>query len=324
MRFTHLKRLASISGKRRQIVTAMAAAPLMLSGLVPKIAHGQTAPGAKALVERLRAPAWLERGGRRTALAPGMQIDVLDKLITGADARLLVRLPEGSAVALGQNSEFTIETLSLRKPEQTGAASLFSASMRLAKGILRYATAAAEAANGRNRDVQFRTVTATIGVRGTRFWAEAIETVEVVCLSDGKVDIERVGEPLAVLDQPNAFWQAPTGRPALPVGIATAAQIRTLTNNVTLFEGSGLTQTGGAFKLRIASFARRDPARSLIAQLQTRGYAAELSIQPASRHRRLMFEVVIAGLASETDALSVQQQLGDVPGAQFAIQPSRP
>jgi hypothetical protein len=315
---------APVSKGRRQIVTAIATAPLALAlaGLGSQSAYGQT-PGAKAVVERLRSPAWVERNGRRTALAPGMQISELDKLITGADARLLVRLPEGSAVVLGQNSTFTIETLSLRKPEQASA-SFFSTNLRLFTGILRYATAAAESLNGRNRDVQIRTVTATIGVRGTRFWAEATPNEEVVCLSEGKVDVERVGEPLAVLDRPNAFWIAPAGQPARPVGIATETQIRTLTGLVALTEGSGLSQIGGSFKLRIASFAQREAAGRLIAQLQARGYGAQLNIQPASRKRQLAFEAIIAGLASEADARSVQQQLSDVPGAQFAIQPLRP
>jgi hypothetical protein len=252
-------------------------------------------PSGVSAVEVVRAPAWLVRNGVRNALKAGTTVMLGDSIQTGIDGRALVRMPEGSTVSLGANSEFVVDALSVGT---TSSPSLFSAALRLATGTMRYVTALAQKANGANRDVKVRTATATIGIRGTRFWAQCVDEGETVCLFEGKVDIAREGEPLAVLDQPNAFWIAPYRKPAQPVAIASAQQLATFGGQVSQPEGSGLIKADGGFRLEIAAISRNDGA--LVArQLNRLGYAAE----------QLATSVVLTQFASAADAQAVADRL---------------
>ena len=257
-----------------------------------------------ASINVLRAPAWVERGGRNVALRVGSKLAAGDKLSTGADARALVRLPEGSVVALGANTEFVIDSMKHSSEER----SPFVAALRLATGTMRYVTALAQKSNSANRDVSVRTATATIGVRGTRFWAQCVDEGETVCLFEGKVDIARENEPLAVLDQPNAFWIAPYRKPAQPVGIASPAQLASFGGQVSQLEGSGLTKPDGAFKLETAAVSRNDAPLAL-RQLNRLGYPAEL--QGAN--------IVLTHFASAADAQAVADKLRRLYGIELNL-----
>ncbi len=270
-----------------------------------------------ATIEKLRSPAWLERQGKRTPLAAGTIVALQDKILTGSNARLLLRLPEGSAVVLGENSRFLIERLSLQKKQETN---FFASSMQLLAGTLRYVTASTEKLNARNRDVQIRTVTATVGIRGTVLWAQAAPEQELVCLFNGKIDIARVNEPLAVLSEPNAFWIAPSGKAALPIAIADAQQLASFANQVSMPKGSGLSNSEGIWTVVAGRFTLRDPAKYLLANLQDRGYPAQIAVVPATARKRLSFKVIIPGFDSREDALAVSKKLAPMPGATFRIE----
>src|SRR5258706_258300 len=71
---------------------------------------GALAHAEPAVVESVQYPAWLERGGNAVPLAPGTQLQAQDRLRTGTDARVQLRLGEGSTVKLGENARFVIET----------------------------------------------------------------------------------------------------------------------------------------------------------------------------------------------------------------------
>ena len=271
----------------------------------------------RATIERLRSPAWLERQGKRTPLVAGSVVELEDKILTGTNARLLLRLPEGSAVVLGENSRFVIERLSLQKKQETN---FFASTMQLLAGTLRYVTATTEKLNAKNRDVQIRTVTATIGIRGTVLWAQATPEKELVCLFNGKIDIARPNEALAVLSEPNAFWIAPSGKPALPIGIANTEQLASFANQVSMPEGSGLSHSEGKWAVVAGSFSLRDPAKLLLANLQEHGYPAQIEILPATPKKRLNFKVIIPGFDSHEDALTMSKKIAQVTGLRLRIE----
>lgn len=271
----------------------------------------------RATIERLRSPAWLERQGKRTPLSAGSLVELEDKILTGTNARLLLRLPEGSAVVLGENSRFVIERLSLQKKQETN---FFASTMQLLSGTLRYVTATAEKLNAKNRDVQIRTVTATIGIRGTVLWAQATPEKELVCLFNGKIDIARPNEPRAVLSEPNAFWIAPSGKPALPLGIANAEQLTSFANQISMPEGSGFSHSEGKWTVVAGSFSLRDPAKFLLENLQERGYPAQIEILPATPKKRLNFKVIIPGFDSQEDALAISKKIAHLTGRRLRIE----
>ena len=67
---------------------------------------------AAASVEGVQMPAWVERNGRRTPLLPGMELRAGDQIFTGASARALLRLSEGSIVKLGENGTLRLTEMS--------------------------------------------------------------------------------------------------------------------------------------------------------------------------------------------------------------------
>jgi hypothetical protein len=314
--------------QRRQSTLAVAAwmavraAPLSGHGLGAGLGAlaGLSASGSalaqtpsSAVVELLRAPAWLEILDKRVPLAAGAVVSALQTVVTGEGARVVLKFPEGSMVALGANSRLTIESLAYQK---TASESLFNAAFKVAIGTFRYVTSLAEKLNGKNRRVSVRTATATIGIRGTRFWAQSNAQQEVVCLFEGKVDIERANEPLALLDAPNAFWIAPAGQAALPISIATPEQLRGFGGQVAAPEGSGLAKPGGGFSIA-NNIWLESRAKGLAAQLAELGYVA--TVTPCKTGAANVFDVTVGSLASADDARAVAAQLGNLVKRSFEL-----
>ncbi len=268
---------------------------------------------SSAVVELLRAPAWLEIGDKRIPLAAGGIVSALQTVVTGEGARVVLKFPEGSVIALGANSRLTLESLAYSKAE---GASLFSTAFKVAIGTFRYVTALTEKLNGKNRRVSVSTATATIGIRGTRFWAQSNAQHEMVCLFEGKIDIERVNEPLAVLDAPNAFWVAPAGQAALPISIATPEQLSGFGGQVAAPEGSGLAKPGGSFSIA-NNIWLESRAKALAAQLAELGYGA--TVTPCTTGAASMFDVTVGSLASAEDARAVAAQLGSLVKRSFEL-----
>ena len=54
------------------------------------------------VVQGIQMPAWLQRGATTQPLSIGMELNDGDKLITGANARILLQAADGSAIKLGE------------------------------------------------------------------------------------------------------------------------------------------------------------------------------------------------------------------------------
>jgi len=91
-----------------------AAISLALASLLAFHAPAHAQP---AVVEAVQYPAWLERGGNAVPLTPGTALQSRDRLRTGANARVQLKLPEGSAVKLGLGES---ESASATKPPEHG------------------------------------------------------------------------------------------------------------------------------------------------------------------------------------------------------------
>ncbi|MGH8596217.1 MAG: FecR family protein, partial [Gammaproteobacteria bacterium] len=151
--------------------------------LVFLIASGAHA-APSATVEVVQSPAWLDQGGRRVAVAPGAAMDSEARLVTGAQARLVIRLAEGSTVKLGENTRFSFR----HAPES----SLYKAALNVLVGAFRFTTTAL--GQGYRRDIRATVGTATIGIRGTDVWGKAADDRDFVVLIEGSIDIEREGQ----------------------------------------------------------------------------------------------------------------------------------
>jgi hypothetical protein len=125
---------------------------------------GATAACAEpAVVEAVQYPAWLERGGIAAPLTPGTVLRAQDRLRTGANARVQLKLAEGSAVKLGENAQFIFD-----KGEERG---IFRATLSVLTGAFRFTTDALRKVQKRDVTINVKNVTA--GIRGTDLWGKS-------------------------------------------------------------------------------------------------------------------------------------------------------
>ena len=264
--------------------------------LLALIAAAPAAWGQAAVVDGVQAPAWLERGGRAVPLAPGVQLQAQDKVVTGGNGRARLTLPEGSAVRLGQNATFVIERADNR--------GVFRAALNVIEGAFRFTTALASRA--RPREVSIRVKNVTAGIRGTDLWGKSSEARDLVCLLEGAITVGSEGFPTVTLDKPNAFYQRPRGGEPV-VSSVDAAQVAAWSAE-TAIDGEGAAAEGKGWRIVVSTLGNRDDALRLTRRLRGLGFAAELGSRGES------YLVQIGGFAAEQQARSVMGNLRGLPG----------
>jgi hypothetical protein len=238
-----------------------------------------------AVVEAVQYPAWLERNGAAVPVMPGTALQAQDRLRTGGNARVQLKLSEGSAVKLGENARFQIERV-----EDTG---IFRAALRVLSGAFRFTTDAALKVRPRDVSIQVKNVTA--GIRGTDVWGKSTDERDLVCLLEGKISVGAEGHPQVTLDKPNDFYQKPRdGKPV--VAKIDARQVRVLSEETEIAAGGATAREGGRWMVTAALFDARDPATALVRRLHEHGYPAEAKAIDTG------VAVQITGLAGEREA----------------------
>lgn len=112
-----------------------------------------------------------------------------EMLKTGSLARAELRLADETSLALGENAQVRLDEFIFDKDG--------SATINLVTGALRFISSA----NGHPGKLTIKTPVATIGVRGTDFWAGPIDGVYGVLLLKGKVEVSNSGGSVT-LDTP--------------------------------------------------------------------------------------------------------------------------
>lgn len=248
-------------------------------------------------VEAVQYPAWLDRGGYSVPLTPGTPLRESDTLRTGANARVQLKLSEGSTVKLGENARFTVE-----KVESRG---IFRSVMHVAYGAFRFTTSALGI--GRKREIQIRVRTITAGIRGTDLWGKSADARDLVCLLEGKISVQADQREPVTLDQPRDFYQrAREGEPKL--GRVDEEQVRTWAKETEIESGGPSARVGGKWRVVASKFYNRNEALALSRALRSRGYPAE--VVAAGDVQR----VEVPGLADEAAARAVMANIRDVPG----------
>jgi len=252
-----------------------------------------------ATVEAVQYPAWIERGGSTAPLVPGTRLQPLDKLRTGANARVRLQMGEGSAVKLGENAQFVIESAEDR--------TLFRATLNVLAGAFRFTTAAL---NTRRRDVSIKAKTVTAGIRGTDLWGKSTGERDLVCLLEGKITVGAEGHPTVTLDQPLDFYQKPRGG-APAVAKVDAKQVEEWARETEVSSAGAAARTGGKWRMIAATKPDRDAALALNRRLRRDGYPSEI-VQKDN-----YFVVQVSNLAGEAEARALMSALRDVPGVEL-------
>jgi hypothetical protein len=254
----------------------------------------QTVLAAPAgVVETVQFPAWLDRNGLSVPLGAGIELQQNDGVRTGEGGRLLIKLPEGSLLKLGQNATFQFEAVAVKK------GGLFQAGMRVLEGAFRFTTSAL--AKSRPRNVSIGIAKAiTIGIRGTDLWGRGHEDKDLVCLIKGKIDVTGNDNKTVTLDQPLQFFQSTRTAPPLPVTFLDKEQLDQWATETELETGKGAATAKGAWRFVASGFANRDEAAAANRFLRADGYPAEIGA---------FNTVQITGLAGEPEAETLVSEL---------------
>ncbi|MDQ3028343.1 MAG: FecR domain-containing protein [Pseudomonadota bacterium] len=248
-----------------------------------------------AVVEAVQYPAWLERGGNAVPLTPGLQLEARDRLRTGGNARVQLKLAEGSAVKLGENAQFVIERV-----EDRG---VFRASLEVIAGAFRFTTRSV----GRTRDVSIKVKHVTAGIRGTDLWGKSTDQRDLVCLLEGSITVGSQGHPTVTLDQPLDFYQKPRdGAPE--VAKVDAKQVDEWARETEISTEGAAAGAGGRWRVVAAVKPKRDDAMALRGMLRGAGFPAEVVAKEG------YFRVQVVGLLGEPQARALMASLRTLKG----------
>lgn len=261
------------------------------------------AVAATLSVEALVSPAWVERGaGGREPLTPGLALRSGDRVITGSGARALLRMPEGSAVKLGENATFSVDRID---EKNTSAGRAVSGALSVAQGAFRFTSRFFGSQRSR-RDLDIRVATVTAGIRGTDIWGKGSADRDIVCLIEGKIEVEHRGEKFA-MNEPLSFLIAPREGPRLPVAPVPEAQLKEWALETEIAPASGATRRNGKHRIVAASNVDESAAKEAVARLRGAGYPA--AVRAYRSGEALRYDVNISGLASAEDAAKMEGAL---------------
>jgi len=269
---------------------------LMVLGLF-SACSASAAPNA--VVDAIQAPVWVERGERRLPLAPGMPLENRDRLITGAGARLIVQLADGSAVKLGENVNVALNAMRQEK------SSAFTAALDVVKGAFRLTTDIFRKYQTQ-RAINVRTGTVTIGIRGTDVWGRSDNDKDFVCLLEGRIVASHpLGEPVE-LSEPLQFYGADKGQPPGAVATVEHAQLAKWALETELQDAAGTQRLGGRWVLRFGPSGEEETL-ALYDQLNAAGYAAK--VRPLRTDGGYRYEVRLGQLVTEREARALADRL---------------
>lgn len=185
----------------------LAGLTVIAGGLLPGLAAArEPVPEVVGRVERHAPEAVIQRGEQHLPAEPGAAVFLGDRILTNDAARLLIRFVDGTKITLGAQAEVVIDHY-LYDP---GAKSHIA--VELVKGALRFVSGAI--GNAREKDVRIEHKAASLGVRGTDFWAGEIDALFSVLLLEGAVEV-RTDVDAVVLNDPGEGVGVP-GRDQAP------------------------------------------------------------------------------------------------------------
>jgi hypothetical protein len=269
----------------------------LLVALVLGLASTQPLAQPAAVIEGVQMPAWRERDGKRVPLVPGMELRAGDRIVSGKEARVVVRLSEGSLVKLGEDG-------TLRFARIEPSREIFRAALEVLQGAFRFTTDVA--AKARKREVSVRVDTVTIGVRGTDFWGRSRAELQVVCLIEGAIEVGAQGEQPVPMDQPRQFYRRDKGK-TQPVGFVEPKQLRQWALETDIEVGKGALRRGGRFSVALLAAAEQSQANSVRNQLREAGYPAEVA--SSKEGDKTTYVVRIRHLPSREEAQALANQL---------------
>ena len=222
-----------------------------------------------AVVDSVQMPAWLERHGQREPLEAGKVLHNRDRILTGDDARVLVRLAEGSAVRLGEQARLDFNALGRRGGRE------FTAALDAVYGTFRFSPAVFS--HGKSpRAVNFRIASITASTHDADLWGQVDATGDQLCLLAGRVTVLHAQAEPRLLDDALSLYRAPKDGVPEPLDTVDARTLAGLHTRTEIEVGSGYARRGGAWKVELATVDTPEAALALYDRARAAGYAARI------------------------------------------------
>lgn len=272
---------------------------VLMLGLAAKTALA--ADRAYAVVDSVQMPAWVERGGVRQPLEPGRVLQNRDRVITGAEARVLIQLAEGSAVKLGENAQLDLNALGRRENR------VFTAALDVAKGAFRFTTGVFSKLH-QQRAVNVRIATITAGIRGTDLWGKSDDQRDLVCLLEGRITVVHPQAEAQEMSEPLSFYVAAKGKAPQAIDKVDPVQLSLWAAETEVQSGVGYARRGGQWKLELATVDSQDKALDLYDRARAAGYAVRIKPK-AVEGGRYHYAVRVMHLPSKDEAMILGSKL---------------
>ncbi|MBI2308909.1 MAG: FecR domain-containing protein [Rhodocyclales bacterium] len=264
-------------------------------------AVGAHAAASFVQVEAVQPPAWVERGEQRLPLVVGQRLNNRDRVLTGGDARVLLRLSEGSAVKLGANASLRLDALGERER------GVFTAAFDVAKGAFRFTTGVFNRFQDR-RAVNVRIATVTAGIRGTDLWGSSDAERDLVCLIEGRITVTHPEAEAVSMSEPMSFYVAPKGQLPLPVAAVDPGQLAQWAQETELQPAAPVFRPRGRWQVLAGVADSEEAALALYDRIRAAGYPARIRPQAAGEGG-YRYALLVPRLASRADAEALAARL---------------
>lgn len=277
---------------------------LLLSSLLLFGTLAQAVPAADrafAVVDTVQMPAWVEHNGVRLPLEPGKALQNRDRVITGAGARVLIQLAEGSGVKLGENAQLDLNAFGWRDKR------VFTAALDVARGAFRFTTGVFAKLH-QKRAVNVRIATITAGIRGTDLWGSSDDERDLICLIEGRITVSHPVNEVREMSEALSFYVAPKGAAPNPVGKVDPEQILKWAAQTEVQAGSGYVRRGGQWKVELAVVESEIDALALYDRARAAGYAVSIKPRKAAGGG-YRYALRVSQLASSSEAAVLAERL---------------
>ena len=276
--------------------------------VTPAFAAGQPVaqPVGVASIETLQMPGWLERDGRTQPLALGIKVRNGDKIRTGAEARVYLKLADGSTAKLGEQATLNFYSRSL-KP-----ASNFKGALDVVRGAFRFTTDRLPRMHTQ-RQIAIRIGTATAGIRGTDLWGKSDSRRDLIALIAGNIKVRHAGATFEMAE-PMTYFAVPRNAPPEPLTRIDPETFRQWARETEILPGDGAAQRGGTWNVLLARVGQQSEALLAYDKARNAGYAAQVRVRPGGtgkpdQSEQWSYEVILAQLADEREAVVVANRI---------------
>lgn len=270
-------------------------AAVAISGLA-----SQALAAPYAVVDAVQSPAWLERDGQRSPLVPGMALSNRDRIETGANARAIVQLADGSAVKVGEKAMVSLNALGRRD------GGVFTAAIDVATGAFRLTTDALRKLQGK-RAINVRVGAVTAGIRGTDIWGRSEEERDFVCLLEGHIVVTHASGQAAELTEPLQYFGAERNFDPGPVAKVTQEQANKWAAMTDPQPGFGTVRQGGKWGVLLASTETSEDALALYDRFRSAG--VHVRVLPQKSGEGMRYELLAGPVADENQAAYLANRL---------------